>query len=170
MRKLAALSAAVLAAFLSVVPVQPAAAQQAGSLTGFATGTYSPGLQPVPTVGGESQVSISGEFAGLAGNAGGRSAGIQSCQFQGTTVGTMLIEQGNLQGSCFGWLLHVDNYSCNCTMQYTRVGIQTAVFMSCNYVAGEAVFTASGAGMFDWIPTSALPTSSFVLIGTGAGV
>lgn len=158
-----------LVAALVVVPTSPGkAAPTAYAGIMAASGTASPGLfvltplpQSIALTAAANQVFLGTPFAAQLASA--------SCSFSGTSSGTfgnevLALGSGKMTGGCSGPGPNGGSFSASCALDYIREGLQ--------YIDGHCAVTIDGTsstvkfdGVFMFIPTSQLPTTSFQLFG-----
>ncbi|HEV7888532.1 MAG TPA: hypothetical protein VGO92_13310 [Acidimicrobiales bacterium] len=144
-------------------------------------GTISPGLTTVSAAQTVSFNSIIGVGGGAAAdtstNQVGSAIGTVSCAFGGTGVGSVITGSGSATGTCTA--TGVGSGSITCTLSYVQVGGVVVVdgINSCTATAsgplGSAAIsspTTATAGAFLFVPTTANPTTSYLLAGGAAGV
>jgi hypothetical protein len=157
---------------------------QGGVVVG--SGTVSPGLTSTPT-NVSYTLSTSNVFGlpsveALADTSGGATSGEWTCFFSGSTGAapfpvnllhlneTVLFGYGTWSGACSTAVSVVGSGSASCTVTYVRVDAAMVLDGKCEiFVNGVDAGSAAVAAGALFVPTSANPTTSFQLVGGGAG-
>lgn len=174
-----ATSIAIVGAMAVLAPGTAHAATAAATTVVTGSGTISPGL--TPTTGSPQSVTFTGTAAGaFVTDTPDVDAGQMSCSFSGgsgvTTLGmgmfvneTSLYGEGTVSGSCTGVGVLGSVVTISCTFDYLRLGGIVVIEGTCTATVDGVTFTASAAGTFVFVPTTASPTTSYALAGVAAG-
>jgi hypothetical protein len=148
------LGAAMVAPMVLALP-GTASAAQAGVVVVAGTGTIDPGL-PCPS---SCQVHLDFTLVGAGVNGTTPVAGVSSCTFDGPTsgAGTLVSDAGSGHIDCTGGVTETG------TCTFSRTG--PVVLVDCD-VTGT--FNGHVTAVLVFVPTSAQPTTSFVVAGVGA--
>jgi hypothetical protein len=141
------------------MPSAHAAAAGAGVVAG--TGTVAPGLT---AVAGPQAVTLTASLPGVfAGTGPDIGVSILACAFAGPSVESIATGVGVLTGGCTGFGLGIGH---TCTWLFTRVGSWMVVQdPACASFVGTGVGVGPGVGLFQYLPTTANPTTTFALVG-----
>ena len=148
--------------------VAPAEAEPTATVGTFlGSGTLSPGLTPL--TGTPQSIEITGTGAELFAGAGfGADAATVNCSFSGSSSGVFANEtsglgSGTLLGGCSGTTELGSAFVASCTLDYFRE-LAHLLNGGCTVSVGNTTTAVSLAGVFTFIPTSGMPTTSFNIV------